>query len=210
MAAELTPGEATGLEGTNVPDPNEEDVRVPLPATPPAATGPGAEPAATPPAVEPGGAAVPFEPTPAIPPAGGIGLPAAPLPATPLPGGAAPLPGAVVPPDAAEPNPFDGSRAPGEGGLRLNDDPPPTLPASLRSSRRARDAKRAAEDASGRPSESSGLTRLPRPTGQPQETGRYQVQQASATVWASGTNDIRPVDPNAGRVQQAIHHEPVK
>jgi hypothetical protein len=51
---------------------------------------------------------------------------------------------------------------------------------------------------------------LPNPTPRSSQSGRYAVEQASATVWASGTDDIVPADPNAGRVQQAIHHEPVE
>jgi hypothetical protein len=128
-----------------------------------------------------------------------------------LPGDEAPLPAAPTPAPTPEPlNPFDGSQvdpAPlGFDPAPLDDDPPPALPPSLQSSRRGRDLRRA-EQAAKRSGTTVGVTRLP---GTHSETDPYAVRQASATVWASGTDDIRPADPNAGRVQQAIHHEPVK
>jgi hypothetical protein len=222
----LTPGEETRLPGTDVPDPETEDVRVPLPIGPaPEVASPGAESGVVPPTLEPNPAAQPPRaPIPAapVPAPGGIGpgafpaqpledapLPGAPLPniAPPLPGDAAPQPGGLEP---AVPNPFDGSSNEEPPELRLGEDPPPSLPPSLRSSRRVRDARRAADQTGTNPSLAHGLTRLPNPTPPVTSRGRFDVQQASATVWASGTDDIRPVDPNAGRVQQAIHHEPVE
>lgn len=227
--AEVTPSEATGLEGTQPPPPESEDVRVPLPSSTSTGAGTGAgpatEPGIAPPTIEPNPVAP--VPSPAGPPGGGAvpgggvapgGFPAAPIPNVPIPGGqlpeiAPPLEnGPVTPPGGLQPsapNPFNGSRNSGGGGLRIDEDPPPALPASLRSSQRMRDARRAAE-AGSPPSLARGLTRLPNPAATPQSRRRYDIQQASATVWASGTDDILPADPNAGRVQQAIHHEPVE
>jgi hypothetical protein len=141
-------------------------------------------------------------PLPAIP---STPLPDAPLPEAPLPTG--PQPNGL---DAPAVNPFGGSssnRAPS----RFDDDPPPALPPSLQSTRRVRDARRTAEQRGDRGQIARGMTRLPITGSAPQGTqGRYDVQQASATVWASGTDDIRSADPNAGRIEQAIHHEPIE
>lgn len=212
-------GPQIDLPEVDFPDPEVEEQRAPAPAVRSvplqAEPTPEAESPAPVAPVVPGGEGVrPFQPTPAAEPPGGEAdfpgpLRSAPVPSTPFPGAEVPN-GAATPQPAPVPmplNPFDGAEA---DAMRFQDDPPPTLPPSLRSTLRARDAHRAAQRERGGDALATLLTRLPQTASVTDPADRYAVQQTSATVWAAGTNDIRPADPNAGRIEQAIHHEPVE